>query len=141
MLISIRHCVRYRYDSPVFLEPHTVRLFPRLGASVRLVASDLQVDPLPWVRADNLDKEGNTVFQTWFEGPTSHLTVDSRVTVETLVTDPFRFLATDPAWPLRMFIRPGGDRRWLPIAGRQTRSLTPCASWPWPPPTTPVATS
>ncbi len=107
MLISIRHCVRYRYDSPVFLEPHTVRLFPRLGASVRLVASDLQVDPLPWVRADNLDKEGNTVFQTWFEGPTSHLTVDSRVTVETLVTDPFRFLATDPAWPLPYVYPPG----------------------------------
>ncbi len=107
MLITIHHCVRYRFESPVFLEPHTVRLSPRVGASVRLVSGDLQVDPAPRVRADNLDKEGNTVVQTWFEGTTSQLTVDSRVTVETLVTDPFQFLATDPDWTLPYVYPPG----------------------------------
>ena len=48
------------------------------------------------MQAEYLDVEGNTVTHVWFEGATEHFTIDSRATVETLVTDPFRFLLDYP---------------------------------------------
>jgi len=94
--ISISHRTVYRFDGAVFLEPHVVRLRPREDATSRLVALTLEIDPPPAMRAEYLDPEGNVVTQAWFEGTTERLAVESHSTVETLVTDPFRFLLEDP---------------------------------------------
>ncbi len=110
MKLSIHHRVTYSYGSDVFLEPHTLRFWPRLGPGTRLLDLDVQVTPTPIVRAENLDMEGNSVLQTWFEGATSRLTVESRVEVETLVTDPFHFLAIEPDSKLPYVYPPG----WAP---------------------------
>ena len=107
MKLSIRHHTVYRYRPAVFLEPHTIRLRPRLDPAVRLIDFDLRIEPVPAVRADNLDMEGNSVVQAWFEGVGSELTIDSRLDVETLLTDPFRFLAADPEWRLPYVYPPG----------------------------------
>ena len=95
MTITVRHRTTYRFDAPVFLEPHVIRLQPRTGASARLVDFSLDIEPAPAVRAENLDLDGNAVTHAWFEGLTGTLAVRSRATVETLVSDPFQFLAGD----------------------------------------------
>lgn len=97
MRIDIRHRTEYQFDAPVFLEPHVVRLRPRGDASQRLLSYELTIDPEPTVRAENFDLDGNVVTQAWFDGTTGHLTVETLATVETLVTDPFRFLLDEPA--------------------------------------------
>ena len=96
MKLRIHHRTRYRFDQPVFLEPHVIRLRPRLDATVWAHELALDIDPRPAVRAENLDLEGNTVSEGWFSEATDHLTIESRAFVETLVTDPFRFLLEDP---------------------------------------------
>ena len=96
MTITVRHRTTYRFDAPVFLEPHVIRLHPRIGASARLLDFGLDIEPAPALRAENLDLDGNAVTHAWFEGSTEKLAVRTRATVETLVSDPFRFLAVDP---------------------------------------------
>ena len=94
--ITIAHRTSYRFDRPVFLEPHVVRLRPRSDASVRILDFELAVTPEPMVRAENLDLEGNVVTEASFEGLTPTLTLQTRATVETLLTNPFQFLVADP---------------------------------------------
>ena len=96
MTITVRHRTTYSFDGPVFLEPHVIRLHPRAGTTARLVDFALDIEPAPVVRAENLDLDGNVVTHAWFEGATETLAVRTHATVETLVTDPFRFLAVDP---------------------------------------------
>ena len=95
MTITVRHRTTYTFDAPVFLEPHVIRLHPRAGAAARLVDFGLDIEPAPAVRAENLDLDGNVVTHAWFEGLTGTLAVRTHATVETLSTDPFRFLAVD----------------------------------------------
>jgi transglutaminase-like putative cysteine protease len=90
--LQIRHRTIYRFERPVFLESHVIRLRPRVDASIWPVALQLDIDPAPAIRAENLDPEGNVVTQAWFEGLTDHLSIDVRSTVDTMVTDPFHFL-------------------------------------------------
>jgi len=94
--LGIRNRTAYRFDQPVFLEPHVIRLRPRIDAALWPLALTLDVDPRPAGRAEYLDLEGNVVTQVWFDGMTDHFTIESRSTVETLVTDPFRYLLDDP---------------------------------------------
>jgi transglutaminase-like putative cysteine protease len=107
VLLTINHRTRYDYGAEVFLESHTIRQYPRLDPAVRLVDLDITIDPLPVVRADNLDHEGNSVVQVWFERPTNALAVETRLVIETRLADPFRFLASDPEWALPYVYPPG----------------------------------
>ena len=100
MRITVRHRTSYAFDAPVYLEPHVIRLRPRADGSIRLVEFALEIDPEPAVRTDNLDPEGNVVTHAWFEDRWSRLTLRTHAVVETLLTDPFRFLVTEPERPL-----------------------------------------
>ena len=95
MTITIRHRTTYTFAAPVFLEPHLVRLRPRSDGAVRLLDFALEIEPLPAVRADNLDLDGNVVTHAWFEGLTTALRLCTRARVETLRADPFRFLPAE----------------------------------------------
>ena len=96
MKFQIQHRTSYVFDSPVHLESQVIRLRPRADAATRVLDFAMEIDPLPTVRAENLDIEGNLVAMTWFHGATTHLDIRTRATVDTLVTDPFRFLIADP---------------------------------------------
>ena len=100
MRITIRHRTSYTFDTPVFLEPHVIRLRPRADGSTRLVDFALNISPEPVVRTDNLDPEGNVVIRAWFEGEWSRLRLGTRAVVDTLLTNPFGFLVTEPDRPL-----------------------------------------
>ena len=47
MKITATHSTVYRYDFPVYLEPHIFRLRPRMTCVQRLLAFDLQIAPPP----------------------------------------------------------------------------------------------
>ena len=96
MRFLLQHRTSYAFAAPVHLEPQVIRLRPRADAATRLVDFAMEIDPLPTVRAENLDIEGNLVVMAWFHGVTAHLEIRTRATVDTLVTDPFRFLIADP---------------------------------------------
>lgn len=94
--LSVSNRTDYRFDRPVHLEPHVIRLRPRLDATVWPIAVELNIAPAPVVRSEHLDVVGNAVTRVWFEGKHDHLTIDSRFEVETSATDPFRFLLDHP---------------------------------------------
>ena len=111
MRLTVRHRTSYRYSGPVGLEPHVIRLHPRTDASIRLVDYDLSIDPAPQIHSDNLDPEGNVITHAWFEGETEHLTIETRAIVDTLVTDPFRYLIAEPDRALPYAYAPDFARR------------------------------
>ena len=61
--ITVTHSTVYRYDSPVYLEPHIFRLRPRTNSAQRLLAFDLQIRPTPAGTTECLDQDGNLALQ------------------------------------------------------------------------------
>lgn len=93
MRCRVFHRTRYRYDRPVFLEPHRIRLIPRGDAAQRLLAHHLDIRPLPAGSALVTDLYGNTVLSVWFSDLVTELTIEAACEVETLRANPFDFLA------------------------------------------------
>jgi transglutaminase-like putative cysteine protease len=105
MRITVTHSTVYRYDFPVFLEPHIFRLRPRTNSAQRLLAFDLQITPLPTGTTECLDQDGTLALNAWFNTPTRELSVLSRFTVEMLRQNPFDYILTGqslrlPLWYL-----------------------------------------
>jgi transglutaminase-like putative cysteine protease len=96
MRISVVHSTVYRYDSPVFLEPHTFRLRPREDGSQRLSAYLLSISPIPVGQTQCLDHDGNVIVQAWFAGETTELTLQTSFEIETMRGNPFDFLLAPP---------------------------------------------
>lgn len=96
MRFEVDHTTRYRFSAPVFLEQHQFRFRPRSNSWQQLTRFSLEVDPAPAGAAENLDIEGNDVTSAWFFDLTDHLTMTARFEVETLRTNPFDFLPSDP---------------------------------------------
>lgn len=100
MRIQVRHLTQYRYSQSVQLDPHILRLRPRLDGSLDLNSFSLQIDPHPYQQAWILDHHGNSVLQLWFQDPTDHLTIETQLTVTTHRANPFDFLL--PPWALKL---------------------------------------
>ncbi len=96
MRYRIRHLSHYRYQQPVTLRNHTVRLRPRSDGAQRLIAFDLAVTPRPTLQTAITDTDGNTVDGLWFApAPTDELTIVTSAEVETYRANPFDYL-TEP---------------------------------------------
>jgi transglutaminase-like putative cysteine protease len=105
MRITVTHSTVYRYDFPVFLEPHIFRLRPRTNSAQRLLAFDLEITPMPAGTTECLDQDGTLALHAWFDVPTRELSVQSRFTVEMLRQNPFDYVLTGqplnlPLWYL-----------------------------------------
>jgi transglutaminase-like putative cysteine protease len=105
MKIAVTHSTVYRYDFPVYLEPHIFRLRPRTNSAQRLLAFDLQIAPMPAGTTECLDQDGTLALNAWFDTPTRELSVLSRFTVEMLRQNPFDYILTGqslrlPLWYL-----------------------------------------
>jgi len=83
VFFRVQHDSVYRYDVPVQLAPHTLRLTPR-GDHVRLISRELSVEPQPSERVEALDAFGNSITRLAFAGSTQSLHVVSRFELETL---------------------------------------------------------
>lgn len=105
MRISVTHLIVFRYDYPVYLEPHTFRLWPRTNSAQLLRTFEIQIVPAPAGTAECLDQDGNLALHAWFDAPTRELSVLSRFSVEMLRENPFDFVLTGeslnlPLWYL-----------------------------------------
>lgn len=96
MLFQVTHRIRYIYSAAVFLEPHTIRLRPRSEVSQKLNVFSMSVEPEPAGRHDFLDVHDNCAACLWFDNQTDSLTITTSFEVETLSSNPFGYLVTDP---------------------------------------------
>ena len=79
--LTIRHKTTYRYNRPVELGPHRLMLRPRESRELRLISSELIVQPeatVTWAQ----DVFGNAVATATFAGASAHLVVDSVAELE-----------------------------------------------------------
>jgi transglutaminase-like putative cysteine protease len=83
VFFRVQHESLYRYDVPVQLAVHTLRLTPRPGF-VRLISRQLVVDPQPTEQTESVDAFGNPITRVVFAGSTQRLRVESRFELETL---------------------------------------------------------
>jgi len=106
MRISVIHSTTYRYDRPVFHEPHTFRLRPRHDAAQRLLNFALDISPAPAGKSECLDQDGNVVLEAWFESMLEEMTVRSSFEIETLRENPFDFMLPREMSGLPLSYRP-----------------------------------
>jgi transglutaminase-like putative cysteine protease len=105
MKISVTHSTVYRYDFPVYLEPHIFRLRPRTNSAQRLLAFDIQIAPTPAGTTECLDQDGNLALNAWFSAATNELSVISRFTVEMLRQNPFDYVIIGESLNLPLWYR------------------------------------
>ena len=105
MRISVEHSTVYRYDYPVYLEPHIFRLRPRTNSSQRLLTFDIQIAPRPAGTTECLDQDGTLALNAWFDAPTRELSVVSRFTVEMLRENPFDYVIIGESLNLPLWYR------------------------------------
>ncbi len=91
MRISVVHSTVYRYDCPVYLEPHTFRLRPREDGTQRLLQYSIDILPKPAGQTPALDQDGSVAYEL---GSMRHeqLSVRTAFQVETLRENPFDYV-------------------------------------------------
>ncbi len=94
MLFTIEHTTEYRFDRPVFFEPHQLRLQPRSDGAQRLVRFDLQIEPTPVGVTHVSDAEGNVATLAWFSDLHDRMVLRAISEVETLRENAYDFLLT-----------------------------------------------
>lgn len=93
MRYQITHTTLYRYDRPVMLAPHVLRLRPRSDVTQMLYHCSLESHPQPLQQSETVDLDGNTLIKLWFpDQETTTFTVQARSELETWRTNPFDFL-------------------------------------------------
>lgn len=97
MLFTVTHTTTYCYSQPICLDPHTLRLRPRDDGTQRLLHFHMQIEPQPAGVSEGRDQEGNATTYTWFEGKTNSLRVITGFALETLRSNPFDYLLSDPS--------------------------------------------
>ncbi|MGD8312450.1 MAG: transglutaminase family protein [Gammaproteobacteria bacterium] len=102
MQFEIRHLTTYRYDKPVQLGPHILRLTPRADGNQRLLDYHCTISPQPSLQSNLLDAEGNLVTRLWFTGTTTELCIASTSRVITLQDNPYDYIVDTPATALPM---------------------------------------
>jgi transglutaminase-like putative cysteine protease len=97
-LLTIHHKTVYRYTHPVAFGEHRVMLRPRDSHDLRVLASELEIEPRPmrlrWIH----DVFGNSVAIATFDERADTLSFTSTATVEHNPAEEFALTADDPAY-------------------------------------------
>lgn len=116
MRFRVRHLISYRYDAPVALGPHVLRLTPR-GAGDG--TSDIRVTPEPAFRLDETDIHGNRVTRLGFAGATPSLAIETRFEVESRALAPPTGEGVQP----ERYLRPGAANAGVAATAERLRRL------------------
>ena len=92
MRFRVQQTSVYRYSTPVFLEPHVIRLRPQSDSSQDVLSWEMLVEPGPATQTWASDAEGNSAAYAWFDRLTDELRISTRFEVETLRKNTFDFL-------------------------------------------------
>jgi len=95
--VAISHKTRYRYDRPVSLSPHVVRLRPAPHCRTPILAYSLKVAPGKHFINWQQDPFGNYLARFVFPDKTRALAIDVELIAEMTVINPFDFFLDDPA--------------------------------------------
>jgi transglutaminase-like putative cysteine protease len=101
MQYQITHETTYKYDRPVRLAPHLIRLRPRSDVAQTLNSFELKILPEPIQIVENIDLDGNNQIKLWFDNllvNTLIITANSQVTTHR--NNPFNFIVEDWATQL-----------------------------------------
>lgn len=88
----IQHQIHYRYDAPVELHPHWIRLQPRGNHFQQLRSFQLQIDPIPDRLFELQELDGNLCQRAWFSHSCQFLHLQANSEVITCLLNPFEFL-------------------------------------------------
>ena len=92
MEYNIKHITRYEFDSPVFLEPHLLRFYPRANAHCYTKSVGLHITPQPAGQNNVLEATGSNATLCWFENMHRSLEVVAEMNVKMFPCNPFSFL-------------------------------------------------
>jgi transglutaminase-like putative cysteine protease len=93
MKYAISHTTTYRYERPVLLNSHVLRLQPRTDGFHHLQEYTARVSPTPIGQTTLLDAEGNLTTRCWWgDEPIDCLEIVTTSRVETLCDNPFNYL-------------------------------------------------
>ncbi len=100
---GVLHRTEYRYDRPVRLGPHWLRLRPRPDPRRPPPLYRLQVDPAPASLHWQEDPAGNLVARFVLPEPVASLVLEVRLELDMAALNPFDFLLEPEAgqWPFR----------------------------------------
>jgi len=112
--VALRHITTYKFDRPVTLSPHVVRLRPAPHCRTPIRGYALNVTPAKHFLNWQQDPFGNWLARLVFSEMTREFTVDVEVIVEMTTIDPFDF-----------FVEPSAEKYPFDYAPDLARELAP----------------
>ncbi|MCB1191947.1 MAG: transglutaminase family protein [Leptospiraceae bacterium] len=89
--VALNHKTSYKYDKPVMLSPHVIRLRPALHTRTPITAYTLKVTPKDHYVNWQQDTFGNFQARYIFKEKTTELTVEVELVANMVVVNPFDF--------------------------------------------------
>ena len=95
--VAVEHRTTYRFDRPVRLGPHVVRLRPAPHARTPVRSYALRVEPVEHFVNWQQDPFGNHLARLVFPEPTTELRIDVDVVADLVAINPFDFFIEEAA--------------------------------------------